>query len=284
MGNEKRDYLEAKKLAEQEKKNKAKTKGILTWVCVVLAIVLMVGVIGYKNMLENGSMLRREIAAQSENFEVDGTMMAYYFQTRYQQFYSYASYMGIDTTKSLKSQASIYGGTWFDYFMNMTKEYTTELLALCEAAKAANVTLDDDDKASIDATINEMKTYATLYGYSLKQYIAANFGSGINEKDIRKALELDTLAVKYAAEYQESLSYTKDECEAYYAENVDAFDSVDLLKFTVSRADFAEEDERATPQVIWKRLARKRKISQTSWQAHPMLTPSRVSLRNSSSM
>lgn len=247
MGNEKRDYLEAKKLAEQEQKKKQKKKSILTGICVILAVVLMVGVISYKSMLESGFFLRRETAAQSENFEVDGTMMAYYFQTRYQQFYSYASYMGIDTTKSLKNQASIYGGTWFDYFMNMTEEYVTELLSLCEAAKAANVTLDEKDLESIDATIDEMKTYAKLYGYSLKQYIAANFGSGINEKDIRKALELDALGVKYAAEYQESLSYTKDECEAYYAENVDDFDSVDLLKFTVSRADFVEEDEEGNP-------------------------------------
>ena len=75
MGNENRNYPTAK--------NNEKKKSILVGICVVLAIVLMIGVIVYKNLAESGALLRNEIAAQSENFEVDGAMMAYYFSSQY---------------------------------------------------------------------------------------------------------------------------------------------------------------------------------------------------------
>ncbi len=256
MGNDKRNaadagarsnYLEAKKQAELAAKSKEKKKGILAGVCVILAIVLMIGVITYKNLAESGYLLRREVAAQSDNFEVDGAMMAYFFNNQYQQYSSYVSYFGIDTSKSLKVQDSVFGGTWFDYFMGVTTDFVGELLSLCEAAKAAGVTLDDEDMASVDSSINQLKTYATLYGYSFDQYLIMTTGSGVKEKDVRNALELNALATKYANEYQESLTYTKEECEAYYAENVDSFVSVDLLKFDVPSADFAEKDEEGKP-------------------------------------
>ena len=239
MGNENRNYPTAK--------NNEKKKSILVGICVVLAIVLMIGVIVYKNLAESGALLRNEIAAQSENFEVDGAMMAYYFSSQYEQYASYSSYFGIDTTKSLKIQKCVFGGTWFDYFMGLTCDYVTEMLSLCEAAKAAGFEMSEEDKASIDSSIAQLKTYASIYGYSLDQYLTLSAGAGIKEKDVRNAMELNTYAVAYAAKYEESLTYTKEDCELYYKDHADAFDSVDLLKFTVARSDFAETDEEGNP-------------------------------------
>lgn len=256
MGKEKRtaadadarsNFLEAKKQAEIAEKNKEKKKNILVGICVVLAVILMIGVIVYKNLAESGALLRSEIAAQSENYEVDGAMMAYYFNNQYQQYADYISYFGIDTSKSLKTQQSVFGGTWFDYFMGLTTEYVEELLALCEAAKAAGYELTEEDKSYIDSSISQLKMYASIYGYTLDQYIVMSIGAGIKEKDIRNALELTVIASSYAEQYQETLNYTKDECEAYYAENAKIFDTVDFMTFTVSRADFAETDEEGNP-------------------------------------
>ncbi len=250
MGKEKRPAAEgstlfdAKAQAAMEQK-KEKRNAILIGIAVVLAIVLMAGVIGYKKLNDSGYLLRREVAAESENFKVDGAMMAYYFRNNYQQYASMAEQLGINTSASLKDQTSMTGtGTWFDFFMDMTKTNVEQSLALCEAAKAAGVELGDKELEDIDLNIEEMKSAATLYGYaSFDQFLTLNYGGGIKEKDLRNAMEIAQLASKYANEYSDALVYTLEECEAYYQENADTFDSIDYLAYTVYASDFEEKNE-----------------------------------------
>jgi len=246
--NESGNLFDAKAQAAMEKKKEIK-KGILTGICVVLAVAAM-GVIVYKNVVDSGYLLRREIAAESENFEVNGNMMKYYLSNTYQQYSSYAESLGIDTKRPLKEQeSSMGGGTWFDYFMNLTESTVEQVLSLCESAKAAGVELDEDDTASIDDSIEQLKMFSSMYGFaSFDQFLTMNYGGGIKEKDIRAAMELEALANKYSVEFSESLSYTTEECEEYYKNNTDDFDSVDLLTYTVPVSDFEAMDE--TGEVI----------------------------------
>lgn len=238
------NYNAAKKQAELEQQKKEKRQSILIGVCIALVALLMIGVITFNKISDSGYFLRRETAAASENYEVDGAMMTYFFYTNYQQYASFASYIGLDTSTSLKSQSSSFSsGTWFDYFANATKTYVNEVLALCEAAKANGVVLDADDEASIDESIATLRATAKSYGYTVSQYLVTSFGANVKEKDVRNCLELTTLATKYATAYNDSLSYTLDECEAYYGEHQDEFDGVDVMSYTVSRADFLETDE-----------------------------------------
>ena len=253
MGKEKRsaadaearsNYLAAKKQAELEQEKKEKQQTIIIAVCIALVAILMISVITYNKVSDSGYFLRREVAAESENYTVDGAMMTYFFYTNYQQYSSLASYLGVDTSKSLKSQASAFSsGTWFDYFMGNTRTYVNEVLALCEAAKANNVTLDEADEASVEESLDMLRAAAKARGYTVSQYLVTSFGANIKEKDVRHCLELTALASKYANEYNDSLSYTLQDCEAYYSENQDSFDGVDVMTYTVSRADFMETDE-----------------------------------------
>jgi len=229
-----------------------KTKKILTILCVVLVAALVIGLNVYNSMEANGTLLRSKTAAESENFQISGTMMAYFYNTSYSQLGSVLGQLGVDTSVSLKLQACPYGAspevqTWFDYFVAMTKSSLNELLAMCEAANAAGLTLADVDQTEIDANIAQMETMATMYGYSLDQYLALSLGNGVNEKDVRKCLELNALATMYANQYTEGLSYTGEEMEAFYSENKTEFDGVDYLSYTVKSADFTIKDENGNP-------------------------------------
>ncbi len=237
-------------MGNQQKTMTEKKKSVLTTICVILAVVVVLGLVTYARLADSGIILRSKTAAESEHYEVTGTMMAYYFNQNYQNYYSYLSYLGVDTSQKLKDQACAYttdGGTWFDYFAAMTEDYATQLLALCEAANAAGVSLTEEEYAEIDEAVEQLKTAAESYGYSLSQYLAAVVGTGVNEKDIRSCMELTYLASKYSTEYQNSLTYTDDEYESYYADNTASFDGVDYYVYTVNSTDFMEKDTDGNP-------------------------------------
>ena len=243
MGNNKKALT-----AEQQSEKK---KSIITLICVIIAAVIVLSLVTYARLANSGILLRSKTAAESENYKVTGTMMAYYFSQNYQSYYSYLSYLGVDTTQKLKDQACAYtteaNGTWFDYFVAMTQDYATQILALCEGAKANGVELDDEDEAEIETSIQEIKTTASTYGYSFNQYLAALTGVGVNEKDVKKCMELAALASKYSTEYQNSLTYTDDELESYYAANTDSFEGVDYYVYTINSTDFMEKDTDGNP-------------------------------------
>jgi hypothetical protein len=219
-------------------------------VIAVLLIVVMVG-----NLLVGaGIFLRTRTAAESEDFEVDGAMMSYYVHSAFSTYVNYYyeiyssmlsssssqlnvySLMGIDPNVSLKKQ--VYneesGQTWFEYFAESAATQAEQQLVYCQAAKAAGVELDEEDYAAIDASINEVATYAAMYGTTLDAYLAANYGKGVKEKDVRRVMELGQLASKYAEiKHEEYLNAsTAEKVEAFFTENKNDYLSADYLSYT----------------------------------------------------
>ena len=130
---------------------KEKRNAILITIAVVVVAACVIGLVVYNNLADSGYFLRREVAAQSENFTVNGSVMTYFFFSNYSQYSSMFTQMGLDTAYSLKSQYAdeTNGITWFDYMATLTQSYVGELLALCEAAKAAGMELTADDQAYV---------------------------------------------------------------------------------------------------------------------------------------
>lgn len=228
---------------------KEKRNSIIITICVILAAALVIGLTVFNRLSDSGYFLRSQTAAESENFEVDGAMMTYFFHSNYQSYASYASYLGIDTSVSLKAQESAVseGSTWFDYFASLTQSYVNELLALCEAAKANGVVLDDADYDSIDASIDSLTAMAESYGYTINQYLITAFGAGINTKDVENCMELTALASKYSTQYMASLTYSDEQLEAYYDANSADFEGVDVIAITIPSSTYQETDADGNP-------------------------------------
>ncbi len=231
--------------------DKKNLKKIIITVCVILAAALIIGLAVYNRVSESGAILRSQITASSENYEVTGTMMSYFVREQYLGMASYASYLGFDTSLPLKNQPCSYtateNGTWFDYFVGVAKSNVSEILANCEAANALGVTLTDDDKKAIDDNIAAVTETAAAYGYSLDQYLSLAYGAGVKEQDVRACLELVSLASKNQSEYVNGLEYTDEKLNSYYDNNKDKLDGVDYISYTVYANDLVEKDADGNP-------------------------------------
>ena len=216
----------------------------------VFAVVLVVALL-FNALVGTGIFMRSRTAAETDDFEINGAVMSYYIYSAYSSYVDYwtnyyqqyfgtsvsaSALIGIDGNVSLKKQ--IYdektGETWFQYFAKQAAEQVEEILVYCQAAKVAGVELDEEDIKSIDSQIQYLDMYASLYGYSLNSYLNTLYGKGVKEKDVRKALELSTLASKFAQQIQDGYhdAATLETVEKFFNENKNDYISADYLSYT----------------------------------------------------
>lgn len=240
---------------------KKKQNGMPSWAVTLIAVVITVAIVCSAALLimsSNGVFGRMRIAMRSDDYKVNQNTFSYFFNTVYTNFQTeYESSMSsfsLDTSKPLKDQT--YGksesgyayetyylgefeGTWYDYFMEQTKSQVKTTLIYCEAADELDISLDDEDMASIDSSIESIETQASLYaayGYTVDTYLTETYGTGVSLKDIRKGLELSALATKCSNAIAEQVedSLDDDMIESEYDDNKVNYDLIDYMMYTVS--------------------------------------------------
>ncbi len=221
-----------------------KKQGMPSWalnlITVLVAAVILISVV-FSLLSANGVFARMQTAVKSDNYKVNANMMKYFFQTQYQSFVSenssYLSYYGLDTGLSLKDQTVDTGEsaqTWFDFMMTQTETQVKEMLVYCEEADVRGIKLEETDEDSIDTQIEMLETYAQMYGYTSNSYTAAMYGKGVRLSDVRRCLEISTLASKCAQKIGDEVeSGIEDtDIESEYTANKIKYELVDMLTYT----------------------------------------------------
>ncbi len=252
--------------APRANKKQNKQKGMPGWLMTTIAIVAAVAIlltVAVSLLSANGVQNRLRTSMKSDNFKINTNMMSYYYYTVYQDFQanyeSYMSYFSLDTTKSLKKQPfggdgtktyydtyflGTFEGSWFDYFAKLTKEEVSSMLLYLEEANTRGISLTEEEKNELKASLDSSTSLATLYGYSsVNAYISDIYGKGVSQKDVLKAMEYSALASKMQNtiydEYVAWLEANPSEIDKKYNENKKDFDLVDFTYYSF-RVDYNE--------------------------------------------
>ena len=212
-----------KTLARQEAEKKA-AKSRRRWtIGTILVAILLVVII----LLNTGFLYRNTTAATVGTRRVSPTELSYYYINQYSSFLnqygSYASLFGLDTSKGLASLAEqpcamTEDGSWRDYFMEQALNGLQQVSALKAYAEQQGISLDTDELAEIDADLQNAKLNAKANGYSgLDNYLAAQYGEGMNARQIRQYVIDGSLASKGLSAFTDSLAFSDAELEEYYA-------------------------------------------------------------------
>ncbi|MBR3639629.1 MAG: hypothetical protein IKN50_03395, partial [Clostridia bacterium] len=245
----------AAKFTANKEEKKGKIKGILIGVAVAAVLLALVALTIFNLSKDQGWTEGNEVVMSTENYSVNQGMFAYFFRESYMNVYNtYQSIFGdevskyIDTSKSLKEQAyGSDGQTWYDYILEQTKTTVSEYLVLCEAARAEGVTIGNEEQTELNTELSAIKDGAKTAGFSSSgDYIRAVFGVGVNEGKIKKALEIEHLAVKYARVISDGVDVSDEVLEAKYNEDPDNYDKVSYLAYTFNMNDLLPEAEEST--------------------------------------
>lgn len=129
--------------------------------------------------------------------------------------------------------------TWWDYFMDLALDQAREVLVFCEAAYVAGYTslnsLNPDARNDIDKVIKDLKKAASDAGYTTSGYLTQLYGNGVTINDVRKALELSSIASEYTLLVEEKFGdqVTSDQINAEYAENKYNYQHADALSIAI---------------------------------------------------
>lgn len=217
----------------------------------IVSIVLVVAMI-VSLVASNGIFTRIKKGAYTENFEINGSMLAYYTASYYQNwyynnyYYILLGYISFDASKPLSEQYtdSSKTTTYLDQFTNGTKDYVEQVLKYCEAALADKEGYDyDAAKAEAEeyanSSIESLKESARKNSMDLATYIRYNFGDEVSQSDLKKALILEHIASDYANVIYDRIydAMTEERKDKYFKDNLSTFISAEYLIFTLTETE-----------------------------------------------
>ena len=207
------------KFASVEKKNNSSKKSKATSIIIiVLVAAILLAAIAATIIVNTGSVLRWQNAMSSKNYAITGTMYSYIFYNVYNNYYSYFG----------SSITSLLG-----YIQGNAKSQAQQMLALCEGAKAAGITLSDEDYKTIDENLKSLENNLKTAGTNISAY----FGNcGVSRDDVREVMILSTLATKYqekkTEEFTAVIEKDMDKILAYIKDHKADFYKADYITYT----------------------------------------------------
>lgn len=213
-------------------------------------LVIAIAISSVLYVSSTGILYRNDVAAKSRSFTVTTAMVSFFFNTflnnelqTNQDMYTYS--YGLDLEKPLDEQYynETQKITWFDFFLDSSKNQIMETIIFAEGAVDSNVALTENDYKRIEDELASYKTAADEEGISYKKYLKREFGKCVRESDIVKSLELLYLADKQYDYLENNFSPTDKEINDYYKENIKYFQKTSYLTYTFNGSTALERAE-----------------------------------------
>ncbi len=254
-------------LSEKQRHQQAETKKLAVYTtCFILAMVLVAGVflavLGVNLVKTSGIIEKNTIAATIGDRKLDTVTFNYYYTDTINEFYndwysqssndpdSYMlSVLGLDTSLPLNDQMkdAETGKTWADYFIDEAINKAKSDYALYDLAKGDETfVFPEESQETLDNTMNNLDSYATMYGMSTSKYLAAIYGPGASQKSYKEYYERSLIADAYSQAHKDSITYEDSEIRAYEADKIANFTSYTYYNIYMSHSAFLQggtEDE-----------------------------------------
>ena len=264
----------AKKSQKKSEKSKAAAKIVKMVVTIVLAVVVAGGIVW--KVLDDTAAIKKNTTVFSlgDDIRVSEVEFTYYYSQYLNNIYSYAQQyamygmnIGIDPTKSPDEQN--YGTDadgkemlLSDYLKNETISALQTYKILYAEAIKAGYKLTDDEQKSIDDQVEELRNTAAENKYSLNAYLKASYGKGINEKFLRKQLEMQNIVSRYQSDTSKKLtdSYSAADIKAVYDKDHSAYNAVDARTLSFAVETLTAKDGETSEQLAARQKAAAAKV------------------------
>jgi len=222
--------------AQRKEEQKEKRKSVRNTIVGVIVAVVIIAI-----LVLNSNLFYRHFTAVTvgdENYTA--AELSFFYNSTYnsyvQNYGSMLGYMGLDTSKPLKSQAYGEGQTWADFFKDMAVDQMQSVTMLWKEAQKEGFVLSDGQQAELQSLITSLDTVHQGTGVSNKHYFSAVYGKGVTKEIAAEMMERSYIANCFAQFKGESFTYTPEELKSKYEENKDNYDIYEYMSVFVSGA------------------------------------------------
>lgn len=241
---------ESGKLTERQRNEQKEAKKVKVYsIAFVAVLVLMIGFaigVGVNRSIESSGVREKNtVAVTIGEHELSSAEFSYYYIDYINNFAnnygSYLSYFGLDTSKTLDEQ--VYdeesGITWADEFIEEAASSAKSVLALADAAEAEGFTLPEEEQSQVDLLSSNLDSYATLYGYSnTNAFLKAQYGNGASKDSYLEYYSRNLLATAYQSAHEDSLTYTDEQIRAADDEDPTQYSSYSFAQYYIATSKY----------------------------------------------
>lgn len=241
------DLKQQKRKEAEAKKKKEKRNEKIIWTVVIVAVLCFIASFPIRSyMAQNSAYIRiggRDIT--KVEFDYNYNIVKNNFMNEYG---SYLSFLGIDSTADLSKQMYAEDMSWQDYFEQQAVNGMVQGKALMIEAEAEGFTYDveEDYKAYVEG----IEAAAEAAGISAKDYIKQAYGRYATMDRIEEYIQESLMVNAFYAQKNDELLPSDDEVQAYYEANKKNFESVDYYLTTIN----AEVSSEATDDEVTKAM------------------------------
>ena len=143
--------------------------------------------------------------------------------------------------------------TWADAFKYATISQILQVKFGASKAIENGITLTEDQEKEIDTYIEDARTNAKKYDYSLDRWLHSQIGKGISEKLVREMQKESYLATAYYEKLEKDTTnaITDEQINTEYKNNPDMYDIIDARIYTIAavtanvKGDATAEEKKA---------------------------------------
>lgn len=222
--------------AQRKEEQKNKRKSIRNTIIGVIVAVVIIAI-----LVLNSNLFYRHFTAVTVGDEsYTAAELNFFYNSTYnsyvQNYGSMLGYMGLDTSKPLKSQSYGEDQSWADFFKETAVNQMQSVTTLWKEAQKEGYVLSDEQQAELQSLITSLDTVHVGSGVSNKRYFAAAYGKGVTKEIAAELMERSYIAECFSQSKSESFTYTPDELESRYEENKDNYDIYEYMSVFISGA------------------------------------------------
>lgn len=219
-------WVDPKTVLEEEQRKQAKRNNTLYGIIAALFVVALI----VAGIWRSGVIAKNATAVTIEGEKYTAADVSFYYQSVYNNFYNnyyyFASYMGLDTSTSLKEQTlnetaaswlgTEAGQTWHDYFLDQALQQMSCVQNALASAEAEGYTFSPSLEMEYEDSLVTLQAYADSYGMSVAEYLQTYISSDMTEKIYTKHLMRALKYEDYTNSYYQSLTYSDSEIKSVY--------------------------------------------------------------------
>ena len=253
----------------------------------VISVILVLALLGgFAGMIVNltGVVDRSRTAFYVGDIEVSQPEYSYYYNSVYQECAQYAQYaaygytmydIGFDTSSTPDTQP--YSGAfgdiegfpedktpmWTDYFAYTAKQRIQYTKACVMEAEKQGLSLSEEELASVESTIEQMKESAKKENYSLSSYLRASIDKGMSVGIFKRILTENQLAQLVLKNKTDELAkgYSAKQVAKEYNNNTLSYATVSFRSYVIN-AETVEDKEAETSKVTDETMAAAKAVAE----------------------